>query len=86
MILSLRLQFTPEEVSDQVKYLEEKGFKLLKKDGTLPSLETTEDYKKAIVMMYNDRVNGWWSYSSELIYLGVFTEEEYAKIRTTEKA
>lgn len=69
------------QLSDQRRFLEQRGFDIERVD-VYSGVETEQEYVSAIRALYQSCVNGWWNYRDDLIKHGVCTIEEFqAKLK-----
>lgn len=60
----------------QGEFLRDKGFVVGQVD-VYSALRTQKEYDKAITLIWEDKIAGWWHYRERLVELGVCTEEEF---------
>jgi hypothetical protein len=63
----------------QENFLTKRGFDVGSRD-VYPALKTQEDYDRAVKLIFECRVDGWWRFEEDLIRLGVCTQEEFNKV------
>jgi hypothetical protein len=64
------------QLYEQGEFLARRGFKL-KYSGVYPTLESEEDYKRALKLIIEQRCAGWWHYLDEYVKYNICNEEEY---------
>lgn len=42
-----------------------------------PTIEGDNDYKRALIIIWDDRIEGWWHYKEEYVRFGICSEEEF---------
>ena len=62
----------------QKNFLREQDFNVGQVD-VYPALQTQEEYDRAITLIWERRVAGWWHYESRLVELEVCTKEEFSQ-------
>lgn len=63
-------------MSVHATYLQKQGFEIGFVD-VYPSLKTIEEKKRALQMIYDSHIEGWWCYKRDLIEMGICTDKEF---------
>lgn len=63
------------QMSTQKQFLRDKGFAVDQSD-VYPVLRKS-DAKRAMKLIWEHRVDGWWSYKRQYVDMGICTEEEF---------
>jgi hypothetical protein len=42
-----------------------------------PTIEGEKDYKRALVIIWDDRIEGWWHYKEDYVRYGICSAEEF---------
>ena len=66
------------QMSTQKSYLKSKGLPV-GQSGVYPGFRTEEDFKKALRLIWENRVEGWWGYKTSYVMYGICTSEEFYK-------
>jgi len=64
------------QMSAQERFLSRHGMVLGRRD-VYPALKTEEDFKKALTLLWEHKVAGWWHYKKKMVEYGICTEDEY---------
>jgi len=66
------------QMAIQRDFLREQGFSVGQVD-VYPALQAQEEYDKAITLIWQRHIAGWWHYKLRLVELGVCTAEEFTQ-------
>ena len=64
------------QMSNQKSFLIEQGISV-GQNNVYPVLEE-KDVKKALILIWSNKVDGWWHYKKEYVELGICTDEEWS--------
>jgi len=64
------------QMSKQKEFLSSHGMTLGQKD-VYPVLETEDDFKEALALLWKYRVAGWWNYQKQMVEYGICTKDEH---------
>jgi hypothetical protein len=65
-----------EQMWTQERFLLEQGMKPERND-VYPGFRTKEEYERAIRLIWENRVMGWWRYEKDLVAAGICTQAEF---------
>jgi len=65
-----------EQMFTQESFLHGQGFKMGRSD-VYPGFKTEEEFNKALALIWEHRIIGWWNYEREFLDAGICTEEEF---------
>ena len=60
----------------QEKFLRGKGFEVIDIEGH-PSLNSKEEFEKAVKLIWQEKIDGWWLYEGHLTNSGVCTIKQF---------
>ncbi|APF25145.1 MULTISPECIES: hypothetical protein [Clostridium] len=66
------------QMSIQKTQLLAKGIQILQCD-VYPAINEKKDYIKALRIIWNEKIEGWWNYKGEFLEYKICTEEEFTK-------
>ena len=66
------------QMSIQKEKLLEKGLPVSQID-VYPAFDSKIDYLRALKMIWNDKIEGWWNYKNELVKNEICTNEQFKK-------
>jgi len=66
------------QMSAQREFLVRRGMDVGQRD-VYPVLRSEEDFKKALELLWRNRIAGWWHYHDKLIKYGICTEDEFKR-------
>ena len=64
------------QMSAQEDFLRNRGMNVGRTD-VYPGLHTEEDFKKALTLIWQSRVSGWWHYLRKYTEYKICTEDEF---------
>ncbi len=63
------------QMSEQKRFLQSRGFNV-QQNNVYPCLRQ-EDVERALKLIWENRVEGWWHYEEKYVELGICTKEEF---------
>ena len=65
------------QMSDQERFLSFEG--IIFERQNVYRIVSEDQVEKALGLIWNKKINGWWHYLDKYIKLGICTKEEYSK-------
>lgn len=66
------------QMSAQRQLLNNYGYKIIM-NNVYPTVETKQEFEKAVKLIFTMKCEGWWHYKDTLIEMGICTPYEYWK-------
>jgi len=66
------------QMAEQKNFLQRRGFNIIMSD-VYPTVKTEEEFKKALRLIWDNKIEGWWHYIEYYVKYGICSRLEFRK-------